>query len=114
MAQSHGVMERALSAAFRTATFLPEDDAIKALARRLAQLIDLAKGEARTPHLVLAAGRAGKLAAEYRQALAQLCLTPAARAAASKGKTPDKPLKIKSPLQEQRDAAREARERRRA
>lgn len=79
MSQSQGVQERAFSASLKTAPIKPEDGAAVALARRVAQLIDLERGEEGESVRVV------KLAAEYRALLAQLGMTPAARAAA-KGK----------------------------
>lgn len=102
MPTSQGVQERAFAEALKSATVRPEDAAAVALARRLAQLIDLERGEEGESAIVV------KLAAEYRQVLAQLAMTPGARAAQTGKGTPAAPAP-RSPLDELR-AKRRARE----
>lgn len=74
MPTTRGVQERALAEALKARSSRPEDAAIEALARRLAQVIDQERGDEGEP------GTLVKLGAEYRQALTALGLTPAARA----------------------------------
>lgn len=97
MTQSQGVQERALSAALRARPGLPGDAAAEAIARRLAQLIDQERGEEGESVIVV------KLAAEYRQALTALGLTPYARAQMIKPGTGPAPEAPKSKLQARRD-----------
>lgn len=77
---SRGVQETAYAEALKAATTRPEDAGTVALGRRLAQLIDQERGEEDEAAVVV------KLAAEYRQVLTALGMTPAARAAQT-GKT---------------------------
>jgi hypothetical protein len=105
---SQGVQERALAGALKARPSRPEDAAIEALARRLAQVIDVLRGEEDEPSTLT------KLAAEYRQALTALGLTPHARAQMI-GKTPPPVAeKPKSALQRQRDELAAQREKRAA
>lgn len=97
MTQSQGVQERALSAALRARPGAPGDAAAEALARRLAQLIDQERGEENEAAVVV------KLAAEYRQALAALGMTPAARAQMLRGGPPAPPEKPRTKLEQHRD-----------
>lgn len=94
MPTTRGVVEKALSEALKTAAVRPEDAAMVALARRLAQVIDVLRGEETEPAALV------KLGAEFRQALVQLGMSPAARAAKPVPTGVDKP---KSALQRQRD-----------
>jgi len=97
MSTTRGVQERALSEALKARQTLPEDVAIEALARRLAQVIDVLRGEEDEPATLV------KLGAEYRQALAALGLTPQARAQMAGKGGPPAAEKPKSALQRQRD-----------
>jgi hypothetical protein len=116
-----GVQERAFAAAVKARPGLPEDTAIQALARRLAQLIDRARQTDREPgedddgagkRAELEAATVVKLAAEYRQALTALGLTPHARAQMS-GKGVQAPAdKPKTALELQRDRVAEQRRKR--
>ena len=107
MSLSRGVMEKAFAETLKTLPQRPEDAAMIALGRRLARLIDLARGEnADDP----AAGRDGseslivlKLSGEFRQVLSELGASPKARAGMfgkAPAAAPDKP---KSDFEIQRD-----------
>ena len=96
MAQESRVQERALSDALKARPARPEDAAMVAAARRLAQLIDRARDTDDESAVVV------KLAAEYRQTLVQLGLTPAARAAMSGKGAPADAAAPRSPLDELR------------
>lgn len=115
-----GVQQNALAAALRAHPGRPEDVAIQALARRLAQMIDRAQTVDREPgedysqasrRAEAEAANVVKLAAEYRQALTALGLTPHARAQMSGKLAPAPDERPKTALQQQRDdiAARRAR-----
>lgn len=96
MPTSRGVQERALCDALKARPSRPEDAAIEALARRLAQVIDVLRGEDDEPAALV------KLGSEYRQALAALGLTPAARAAMTGKTPPGEQAAPRSPLDELR------------
>lgn len=96
MPTSPGVQERALRESIKAAGVAALDEGLVALARRLAQLIDLARGEQDEPAVVL------KLSVAYRLALAELQLTPASRRGDPAAPAPV--LIVKSALQQQRDA----------
>jgi hypothetical protein len=89
-------MEQALSKALRAGTAKPENAAIESLARRLAKAIDKVTGTEDETTLL------PKLAAEYRQALAAMCLTPAALLAAKRTPGPVPAEVPLSPLDELR------------
>lgn len=96
MPTSRGVQERALAEALKARPSKPEDAAIEALARRLAQVMDLERGEEGEAAVLV------KLGAEYRQALAALGLTLQSRVqmAGRSGQT-EQPVP-RSPLDELR------------
>lgn len=81
----------------------PKDAAIRALARRLARLIDELHGTSEESAMVI------KLAAEYRQVLSALMLTPQSRMAAARGVVNHDVPAPRSPLDELR-ARRKARD----
>jgi hypothetical protein len=118
MSVSQGVMERAYAAALKALPTRDEDAAVIALGRRLARLIDQARGEAgddpsseragSEPLIVL------KLANQYLAVLVQLGATPHARSAMTGRLAPPAPAPTQSKLQIHRDEMAARRERRQA